>query len=272
MTAPSGSPSSGIGRRVVGIVSATTLMAAGVLLVAQLRGRDTSVPPHPVAPLPTIRGAPIPSEALVFRADPTDFAVAPSAEPRTPAHRRTLETYRALRAYPGAPPSIPHGLTADEFRSTTCLGCHRRGGYTPRFAAYAPPSPHPEYSACLQCHLADSPRVGIELPTSATRESCGQCHSDPGAIPPTFVASDWRAPSWPTADIGTVDGGPPPVIPHELQLRGNCLACHAGPSAVEEIQTTHPERTNCRQCHLTEAPKEELFARPFRPTRSDGTL
>ena len=55
------------------------------------------------------------------------------------------------------------------------------------------------------------------------------------------------------------------MIPHDLQLRGNCLACHAGPAAVEEIRTAHPERTNCRQCHLTAPPGEDVFTRPLDP-------
>ena len=42
----------------------------------------------------------------------------------------------------------------------------------------------------------------------------------------------------------------PPVIPHQLQMRENCLACHAGPGAPKEIRVSHPERINCRQCHV----------------------
>ena len=29
----------------------------------------------------------------------------------------------------------------------------------------------------------------------------------------------------------------------------DCLARHAGPSARQEIRCTHPDRTNCLQCH-----------------------
>ena len=38
-------------------------------------------------------------------------------------------------------------------------------------------------------------------------------------------------------------------MPHSLQNRENCLACHAGPAAPIEIKVSHPERSNCRQCH-----------------------
>ena len=44
--------------------------------------------------------------------------------------------------------------------------------------------------------------------------------------------------------------GSPPVIPHGLQMRENCLACHAGSAAPKEIKVSHPTRVNCRQCHV----------------------
>jgi cytochrome c-type protein NapB len=42
----------------------------------------------------------------------------------------------------------------------------------------------------------------------------------------------------------------PPVMPHAAFMRENCLACHGGPAAREEIRTSHPERARCRQCHV----------------------
>jgi hypothetical protein len=33
-------------------------------------------------------------------------------------------------------------------------------------------------------------------------------------------------------------------------MRENCIACHDGPGAREEVRTNHPERWRCRQCHL----------------------
>ena len=41
----------------------------------------------------------------------------------------------------------------------------------------------------------------------------------------------------------------PPAIPHSLQLRENCIACHTGPGAVVEIRVDHAARGDCRQCH-----------------------
>ena len=39
----------------------------------------------------------------------------------------------------------------------------------------------------------------------------------------------------PEIDGAALPGSPPP-IPHDLQMRSNCLACHAGPAAVREVR------------------------------------
>jgi cytochrome c-type protein NapB len=190
---------------------------------------------------------PIAAEASVFRTRPGTLASAPDAERRTTAHPRTLTTFRALRAYPGAPPRVPHGLTRDELHSTHCNTCHERGGYVTRFAAYAPVTPHPELSACLQCHAVDAAVSPVALPDRAPDAVCRQCHAAGGPAAGD-IALDWRSAAWPA--LARSDDGTPPVIPHELALRGNCLACHMGPAAIAEIRTTHPERADCRACHV----------------------
>ena len=38
----------------------------------------------------------------------------------------------------------------------------------------------------------------------------------------------------------------------------NCLACH-GPRGHPFLRTSHPERTNCTQCHVTRDPNTELI-------------
>jgi hypothetical protein len=191
---------------------------------------------------------PIAAEALVFSMRPDAAALGAQAHRRPDAHPRTLATYRALRAYPGAPPRVPHGLTPDEFRGTVCNTCHERGGYSPRFGAYVPLAPHPELTSCLQCHATDAALVGVALPDRRPDALCHQCHSAV-RLGPGDSRIDWQPAPWPRL-TGRPGDGTPPEIPHDLQLRGNCLACHMGPAAVAEIRTSHPERSNCRQCHL----------------------
>lgn len=252
-------PGLGMPQRVVLIAAAIAAMLVLVFALDSARASREEEPVHPAATPMASPGNPIAAEAQVFRTRPGDLAVDPGAERRRSAHRRTLATFRALRAYPGAPPRIPHGLTAEEFRTTRCNTCHERGGYSARFAAYAPVTPHPEFANCLQCHVGDAAVVGIALPDRDPDAVCRQCHV-PGAAQATFVALDWRPAPWPATGRGALPGSPPP-IPHDLQLRGNCLACHMGPGAVEEIRTTHPEQASCRQCHVPAPPDEGVFTR-----------
>lgn len=151
----------------------------------------------------------------------------------------TRAARRARRAYEGAPPFIPHPLDPDVERTQDCAPCHEFGGYNPVLRTYAPRSPHPEQTNCLQCHV---------LPVAD-----GQ-----------FAVSDWRYVEWPAYGEGGALPGAPPTIPHTLQLREHCLACHGGAAAAPDIRSSHPERFNCRQCHVP-AEVGGTFSRPPLP-------
>jgi cytochrome c-type protein NapB len=228
------------------------IVAAVAFFVAVDRTESAKATEAYRAPVPVIDPpvAPIAAEAGVFRTNASIVAIDPADERHRAAHPRTLRTYRVLRAYPGAPPRIPHGFTADEFRTGACRTCHERGGFSPRFGAYVPVTPHPEMTACLQCHVGNDAVTGVPLPGAEPSTRCLQCHTkDPRLI--RDVRSTYPAAEWPVLAPNTPNR-PPPVIPHTLEWRGNCLACHSGPAAVAEIRTPHPERINCRQCHLTQ--------------------
>jgi nitrate reductase (cytochrome), electron transfer subunit len=239
------------------------LACAGIALLLMAFDRElTARAGAMVSETPVSRiaaGRPIAAEALVFRTRTGDLATDGPARRRPDAHPRTLATWRALRAYPGAPPPVPHGLTAEELRGTRCNTCHERGGYSARFGAYAPVTPHAEFLACLQCHATDAALAGTALPDTGPDALCRQCHAP---APTTVTAAlEWVALEWPRIR-GPAPDGTPPEIPHDLQLRGNCLACHAGPGAVSEIRTAHPERANCRQCHTAPVDERPVQARP----------
>ena len=252
--------------RVFGIGSAVALMTAAVLTLGpwlsragDLEVRVAEPPPEPmVGPSQPIR-----SEAGVFLIRPGDLAATGDAQRRGGAHPRTLARYRSQRAYPGAPPPIPHGLTAAELRDQNCKTCHERGGYVPRFSAYAPVTPHPEMVSCLQCHAPNDALVGVGS-AQMSGQQCFQCHNM-SARRSVFRPSDWADPVWPRTEQRAMPGSPP-VIPHRLHFRDKCVACHVGPSAVAEIRTTHPERANCRQCHVVSSEESgaeaEVFTRP----------
>lgn len=206
---------------------AIVLMAALVVIVGQsfTAGQQPARVPPGEGVTPTL-----PSEAGMYSraARAVDYA----AMPREPNRKRTRAVYYARRAEPGAPPVIPHVVDDGGAAGEVCLACHGDGGWVPRFEAYTPVTPHPELVPCQSCHEPQG--------TSSA--------STPAALPPLRRAA--------------MSGAPPP-IPHSLEMRERCRACHAGPGAVDEFRTSHPERVSCRQCHALGVPPAEAFARPL---------
>jgi nitrate reductase (cytochrome), electron transfer subunit len=209
------------------LLMAAVVVVAGQALVAGQR--PARVMPETPEPTPTL-----PSEAGMYAR--VSRAAEYAAMPGEPNRRRTRAVYYARRAYPGAPPVIPHAVDEREAFGKACLACHGSGGWVPRFDAYAPVTPHPEMLSCRQCHVPQAGR-------------------------PAFRASDWQTPAPPALRGAAMRGSPPP-IPHALQMRENCRACHGGPGAVAELRTSHPERVTCRQCHALGAPPAPAFTRP----------
>jgi cytochrome c-type protein NapB len=136
---------------------------------------------------------------------------------------RTLSDYYSRRQYPGSPPEIPHPLQAHGGK-LQCLTCHAEGGWTQALKRITPVTPHPELLSCMQCH--------VKPVTDAL-----------------FRATDWRSVHPPLLGRSFLPGAPLP-IPHDLQMRGNCIPCHVGPGTVPVLRVEHPSRGNCRQCHL----------------------
>jgi cytochrome c-type protein NapB len=141
---------------------------------------------------------------------------------------RTLTVYHERRAYNGAPPWIPHPVMDDgDFGGKSCLNCHANGTYAPELQAFAPIVPHPHLTACTQCHVHVRAEEGDEL----------------------FAPSNWQRPA-PLPTIPAALPGAPPPVPHTVQMRENCAACHAGVAVPTELVTDHIERDSCQQCHV----------------------
>lgn len=156
--------------------------------------------------------------------------------PSSKKSTRHGKDYYKIRAYEGAPPRIPHSVdeVIKDGGFENCLQCHKNGSYSVKMKAYAPIAPHPTFKNCRQCHV---PKKTKNL----------------------FKPTNWKKVK--TLKKGRRHlPGSPPVIPHSLQLRENCMSCHFGNGAVEEIKVSHPERTNCRQCHV-ETNETETFSR-----------
>ncbi len=126
-----------------------------------------------------------------------------------------------------------------------------------RLSAYAPPViPHDiEDTPCLDCHSQND----MDIPVIPHREisNCRQCHI-PQSYVPLFRKNRFRDVSEPVV-LTRLYKEAPPLIPHRVFMRENCLACHGKTSRKDVIDTPHPERLNCRQCHI-----EQKDVKPFR--------
>jgi len=131
------------------------------------------------------------------------------------------------RAYDGAPPTIGH-----ENFGIECSSCHSKEGMSVEGVGFAPPMPHEQtdgmsaISRCRQCH--------VFVQTDAL-----------------FVSSNFSGLRQDLRRGSRLSDASPPVMPHSKFMRENCLACHSGPAAREEIRTSHPERARCSQCHVS---------------------
>jgi cytochrome c-type protein NapB len=248
-----------LSQRLVVIGTGVVSMVIVLLAIQRTTARNAVEATRAPVSIEASPDAPIMTEAMVFRTRPGMLAVNPPSSRRPDAHPRTFATFRLLRSYPGAPPRVPHGLTAVEFRTNRCNTCHERGGYSQRFGAYAPVNPHPEWSACLQCHATNALVVGLPFPRASPDDACKQCHSG-GPARFEEAGLDWHPAAWPVLTPRPSSGVPP--IPHDAETRGNCLTCHMGPGAVVELRTTHPDRSNCRQCHVATGDPGSEFVRP----------
>ncbi|HSG49595.1 MAG TPA: hypothetical protein VLA43_17370 [Longimicrobiales bacterium] len=224
-------------RRVAGIVLALVLMVPVVVILlpsadAVPEFRATSVVREGDA------GLPIPAEIGPFKDLRDGLYPVSLGQPSPHVVVPTRMDRRVRRAYEGAPPWIPHPVTPEMDRTQDCAPCHTFGGYNPPIRTYSPRAPHLEFTNCLQCHVA---RVEADL----------------------YRPTDWETPPWPDYGHESELVGAPPPIPHTLQLRERCLTCHGGASAAPDIRTTHPERFNCRQCHLPLGEGADAFSRPL---------
>jgi cytochrome c-type protein NapB len=242
------------------LLTAAAATAVAALAVALRRAATRRETPAPTVTLVAPTGEPISAEAQVFRTNPGMLALEPATPRERRAHPRRLSTVHFLRGYEGAPPRIPHPLTDGEFRTFSCKTCHERGGYSDRFTAYVPLTPHPERGICLQCHVPVDSVIGGDAPDPNPNDRCTMCHGATGGPPRPTASLTWPTTVWPMLPRLTPGENPPP-IPHDLLNRENCLTCHAGPAAVEEIRTTHPERADCRACHVVASPGVAAYAR-----------
>lgn len=142
-----------------------------------------------------------------------------------------LITRASTRAYEGAPPLIPHPI--DQTSTASCVACHTNGKSVG--AVTAPKMSHPLYANCTQCHVESNSSFSPNA--NLLTDNSFQPLRSPGP----------GSRAWP---------GAPPTMPHKTWMRQDCSSCH-GPLAQKGLQTTHPWRANCTQCHVPDATLEQ---------------
>ena len=151
------------------------------------------------------------------------------------AEKEASSVLRASRrAFNGAPPVIPHDI--QNTNDAACYACHSGG--TQLGGMKASVMSHEFLANCTQCHASPPPApfqdvdarvetsfVGLRAPKSGER-----------AFP-----------------------GAPPTIPHSQWMREKCTACHGGPNGWAGMESTHPWRSNCTQCHAPSAKLDQAI-------------
>jgi len=179
-------------------------------------------------------------ENLPRATTPEQLPVASESERQAAIDRRA-----ALRAYDGAPPLIPHGI--DTISSASCLSCHGKDGNLVISGKRPAEISHPWVTNCTSCHVPDDGLRQITEP-AATRLT----------VENTFIGKRSAGPGPRAYDSA------PPVTPHPVWMRQNCMACH-GPGREQAIRTSHPERENCLQCHAPNAIFDNRESYPTNP-------
>lgn len=153
----------------------------------------------------------------------------PPPAPLPGERQNALEKRKERRAFSSAPPTIPHPVSQNS--GTECRSCHEHGAVIG--TRVAPQMSHPLMTMCTQCHVPETSIFATADSAAAT------------------VASDFEA-----LETGapTYQYGPetPPQVPHSKWMRQECASCH-GPLGHPGLQTAHPDRQSCEQCHTSSA-------------------
>lgn len=163
--------------------------------------------------------------------------------PRTPTQRldeenltKVLAARESRRAFDTAPPTVPHAI--DEKNPLACIACHGPGNARLIGDRRTPTMSHPYFQNCTQCHA----------PATGQHELKPLAGPDTGNL---LSAGNTFSGITPIHHGKTAFEGAPPVLPHPVWMRQNCLSCH-GEGRPSAIRTSHPQRQNCLQCHASD--------------------
>ena len=161
-------------------------------------------------------------------------------EPSAAEKEASSKLRASRRAFNGAPPTIPHPV--ENTNDAACYACHSGGAKIAGLKASV--MSHPFLANCVQCHATMAPAPFQEI--DATVETTFVGLPAPKEGKRAFI-------------------GAPPTIPHSRWMRENCHACHGGPLGWAGMESTHPWRTNCIQCHAPSATLDQMPASELVP-------
>lgn len=202
-------------------------------------------PPHELRPIPPasqtwLLNNPTPVVIPEERSNPAAVA------DKFAARMRSIEQRSTLRAYEGAPPVIPHPIA--DLNVQTCRACHatglRAGDKVSRMVS------HTYLVNCTQCHVEASPPLPVDEPEPQN------------SFTGRFASGYGGTRAW---------TGAPPVVPHTIFMRTNCVSCH-GEYGYDGWRPDHLARTNCIQCHAPAAEFEQLAPTFGLADRPDGAF
>ena len=148
---------------------------------------------------------------------------------------QSLSERATRRAYNGAPPVIPHAV--EKTNDAACYACHSQG-------------------------IRIEQRIARKM-SHVFFANCTQCHAPPPAKPfetiDSTVENRFVGAAAPLAGTRAYPGAPP-IIPHSVWMRNECLSCHGGKSAWSGMQSSHPWRSACVQCHALSSVLDQVSA------------
>ena len=148
--------------------------------------------------------------------------------PREADKEQSSLTRASRRAYNGAPPVIPHSV--ENTSDAACYACHGQGMRIDGRVANR--MSHPFLANCKQCHAPPAPTLFADVDASVETTFVGL---------PAPMNGERAYP------------GAPPTIPHSTWMRSECLACHGKEAGWKGLESTHPWRIHCKQCHSPSA-------------------
>lgn len=150
----------------------------------------------------------------------------------------STEIRASRRAFNGAPPVIPHAI--ERTSDNACYACHGKGMTIGKKRANR--MSHGFLKNCTQCHAPPAPTIFA---------STGP-----------FVENFFEGMKAPLKGERAFPGAPP-TIPHSTWMRDQCLSCHGREAGWAGLESTHPWRTNCKQCHAPSAQLDQALLTDF---------